>query len=278
MSQSRVANKYRLTSWQWLFLATIGFLWLAPVLPLAIQSLAFQWHWPDLLPEVWWLTAREQARLPIGWDYIFSPYSHLYEAFMNTLIIGVSVTLITLIICLPAARVLAKYPFKLKPQIELLFSTPLLLPEIALALALLIPFIRLDISGGYTGVIIAQLVPTIPYMIRILTSAYSGIRIQYEEQARLLGASSLQVFRYIQLPLLIPGIIAGCLFTFLVSSNIFLITFLIGQGSIETLPTLLFAKISGGAMDATAAGLTLVVMLPGVLFLLAVERHIQEIN
>lgn len=271
-------SKYSVARWQWLFLAVVFFLWLAPVVPLAIQSLAFQWHWPDLLPETWWLDAREQSRLPIGWDYIFSPYSHLYEAFINTLIIGFSVTIITLLVCLPAARVLAKYQFKFKSQVELVFSTPLLLPEIALALALLIPFIQMEFSGGYIGVILAQLVPAIPYMIRILTSAYSGIRVQYEEQARLLGANNMQVFRYIHLPLLVPGIIAGSLFTFLVSSNIFLITFLIGQGSIETLPTLLFSKISGGAMDATAAGLTLVIMVPGVLFLLAVERYIQEIN
>lgn len=278
MISYKAVNKHAVTRWQWLLLATICFLWLAPVIPLVIQSLSFQWFWPDLLPEVWWLDVRDQSRLPIGWDYIFSPYSHLYQAFINTLIIGTGVTLITLLVCLPAARVLARYEFKFKPYIVLMFSTPLLLPEIALALAILVPFINLDLSGGYIGVILAQLIPAIPYMIRILTSAYSGIRIQYEEQARLLGANSFQVFRFIHLPLLIPGIIAGCLFTFLVSSNIFLITFLVGQGSIETLPTLLFSKISGGAMDATAAGLTLIVMVPGIIFLLAVERYIQEIN
>ena len=58
------------------------------------------------------------------------------------------------------------------------------------------------------------------------------------------------------------------LFAFLVSTNVFLLTFFLGQGEILTLPTLLFSEISGGALDATAAGIALIVTLPGLVLLI----------
>jgi putative spermidine/putrescine transport system permease protein len=50
----------------------------------------------------------------------------------------------------------------------------------------------------------------------------------------------------------------------------------LGQGKIITLPTLLFSKISGGTLDASAAGITLIVTLPGVILLIISERFIKE--
>jgi putative spermidine/putrescine transport system permease protein len=72
--------------------------------------------------------------------------------------------------------------------------------------------------------------------------------------------------------MLLPGVIAGSLFTFLVSTNLFLLTFLLGQGKIITLPTLLFSKLAGGALDPSAAGIALVAALPGIALLLVSER------
>ena len=137
-------------------------------------------------------------------------------------------------------------------------------------------FIRLGLAGTYWGIIIAHLIPTIPYMIRMLTAVYQGLGREFEEQAAVLGASRLQILRMVTVPMLMPGVVAGSLFTFLVSTNIFLLTFFLGQGSIVTLPTLLFSKISGGNLDPAAAGLTLIVSLPGIVLLIISERFIKE--
>ena len=249
---------------------------LGPIIPVIIQSFAFQWHWPDLLPRVWWWSVRADSTFPLAWDYVLSPYSHVFEAAGNTLFISLSVTLLALILCLPAARVLVSPHFKWKTQILSLFTLPLIVPEMALALAFLAVFIPLGLAGTYTGIIVAHLIPVLPYMMRVLVSVYQGLNPAVVEQAQLLGASRWQRLVHITIPLLLPGILAGCLFTLLVSSNIFLITFLVGQGRVETLPTLLFSKIGGGALDATAAGLTLIAMIPGFILLLATERHIRD--
>jgi putative spermidine/putrescine transport system permease protein len=71
--------------------------------------------------------------------------------------------------------------------------------------------------------------------------------------------------------------LGGCLFAFLISSNVFLLTFFISRGGIETLPTLLFSRLSGGgSLDAISAGIALVVSLPGLALLVITERFIKD--
>lgn len=273
---SSVALNNQLSGFQKIYLVLIAGFILGPFLPLIIQSLAFRWAWPELLPGTWWMEQREVSRMPLAWDYVLSPYSRILEATINTVLIGGIVTVICLAICLPAARVLARESFRGKSGFEFFLSLPLIVPEAAIGIALLMIFIRMGIAGSYAGIIIAHLIPTIPYMIRMLTAVYQGLGKDFEEQAMILGASRLQVLRLVTLPMLLPGVVAGALFTFLVSTNIFLLTFFLGQGKIITLPTLLFSKIAGGTLDASAAGITLVVTLPGVILLIISERFIKE--
>lgn len=273
---SNTAASTQLSPFQVAYLLLIAGFIIGPFLPLIIQSLAFRWAWPDLLPGTWWMEQRAKSPLPLAWDYVLSPYSRVWEATLNTVLIGSIVTVICLAICLPAARVLARQSFRGKSGFEFFLSLPLIVPEAAIGIALLMIFIRLGIAGSYTGIIIAHLIPTIPYMIRMLTAVYQGLGKDFEEQAMILGAGRWQVLRLVTLPMLLPGVVAGALFTFLVSTNIFLLTFFLGQGKIITLPTLLFSKISGGTLDASAAGITLVVTLPGVILLIISERFIKE--
>ena len=276
MARRRTNGYSGLSPFQKFYLAAVAAVILGPFLPLVIQSFSFQWDWPHLLPTTWWWTAREGSFLPQGWDYVLSPYSRVWEATVNTVFIGLVVMVLSLIICLPAARVLARESFRGKSGFEFFLTLPLIIPESAIGIALLMIFIRLGLAGTYWGIIIAHLIPTIPYMIRMLTAVYQGLGREFEEQAAVLGASRLQILRMVTIPMLMPGVVAGSLFTFLVSTNIFLLTFFLGQGSIITLPTLLFSKISGGNLDPVAAGLTLIVSVPGIILLIISERFIKE--
>jgi putative spermidine/putrescine transport system permease protein len=250
---------------------------IGPFIPLLIASFAFRWTWPDLLPSRWWWEARGTSRLPQGWDYVFSPVSRVFESTGNTIMIALLVTLVCIVITLPAARVLARERFRGKSLVEFFLLTPLIVPDIAVGLGILVTFIQLGLAGTFTGIILVHLIPTIPYMVRVLTSVFQGLSRDYEEQARVLGASPLRTLWHVTLPMILPGIIAGGLFAFLISSNIFLLTFFIGQGRIETLPTLLFSRVSGGgALDAVAAGVALIVLIPDMVLLIVTERFIKE--
>jgi putative spermidine/putrescine transport system permease protein len=269
-------SKY-LSRFEKMYLIVVSLFVAAPFIPLLIASFAFRWTWPELWPSEWWWQARPTTRLPLGWDYLFSSASRLGEATLNTIFIALCVTVLCLLISLPAAQVLAYEKFPGKSLLEFFLLTPLIVPEIAVGLGILLVFNYLGWSGSYLALILAQLVPTLPYMVRVLTAVFQRLSRDYEEQARLEGATSLQAFWYITLPLISPSVVAGCLFTFLISSNLFLLTFFVGRGQIETLATLLFTSVrGGGALDAVGAGIAIVASLPGMALLFLLERLVKE--
>jgi putative spermidine/putrescine transport system permease protein len=270
-------DRQRLSPFQRFYLIFVSVAVMGPFVPLVIASFAFRWNWPDLLPSSWWWEARKTARLPLAWDYVFSPVSRVLESTLNTVVIALIVTVVCLLVSLPAARVLARENFRGKSFVEFFLLAPLLVPEIAVGLGVLITFIQLGLAGSYVGIIIVHLIPTIPYMVRVLTSVFQGLSKDYEEQARVLGASPLKTLWFVTTPMILPGVLAGGLFAFLISSNVFLLTFFVGRGKIETLPTLLFSKVSGGgALDPVGAGIALIVSLPGIILLVLTERFIKE--
>ena len=247
-----------------------------PFTLLVIASVSFRWAWPDLLPSSWWWQERGDARLPLAWDYVFSPVSGTLTALLNTVLIAVVVTVLATLICLPTAQALAT-GVPGSRVVEFFLLTPLLVPEVAVGLGVLVLFSQLGLAGSYTGVVLAHLIPTVPYTVRVLTASFQGLDRDLEAQARVLGAGPFRTFWSVTLPLVLPGIVAAGLFAFLVSSNVFLLTFLVGRGEIVTLPTLLFAKLSaGGVLDPVAAGLALLASLPGVALLLVLERTLDR--
>ncbi|MEP3246573.1 MAG: ABC transporter permease subunit [Sneathiella sp.] len=266
-----------LSLWQRVLLFFLLAMIAGPFIPLMIASLAFRWGWPDLLPTIWWWEKREVARIPLAWDYIFDPVSRVLPALQNTIIIAILVTALALVVAIPAARVLARQKFRGKPLMELFLAAPLIVPEIAVGIGMLLIFLQFGMQGNLAAIVLAHLIPVLPYMIRVLTSIYGELDTGMLDQARLLGANRWQVFLYVELPLILPGILAAALFSVLISTNIFLLTFYMGQGQVDTLATLLFAKISGGgSLDPVSAALTLVITLPGLLFLAVTHRTLRE--
>ena len=254
-----------------LVLAVLAFA--GPFIPLVIASVSFRWTWPDLLPSEWWWQVRGEVFRPVAWDFVFSSALNAGDALLNTVGIALAVTLLASLLCLPAARVIATERFPGRSALEFFLLTPLIVPEIAIGLGMLVLFIQLGLAGSVVGIVLAHLIPVIPYTMRVLISAFQNLGREVEAQARTLGASPWQVALYVTLPLILPGLAASALFAFLISSNLFLLTFYVGRGQVETLPTLLFSKLAGGgALDPVGAGLALLASLPGVVLLIVLER------
>ncbi len=258
-----------------LSLFLLGFV--GPFIPIFIASIAFRWGWPDLLPSIWWWERRDSLSTPLAWDYIFDPVSRVLPALGNTVLIAISVTILASLLSVPAARVIARKDFAGKTLIELYFLSPLIVPEIAVGAGILLIFLQVGLYGSLVGIVIAHLIPVLPYMFRMLLNVYSELDEKLIEQAALLGARKWQIFMHIELPLILPGLVASALFAILISTNIFLLTFYVGKGQVDTLATLLFSKISaGGVLDPVSAALTLMITLPGILFLLLSHRMLNK--
>jgi putative spermidine/putrescine transport system permease protein len=237
---------------------------LLPFLPLVIWSFAHGWRFPDLLPQIWSTKA---------WIYAISPTSGVLHSFGVTTLIAASTTLLSALVGVPAGRALGLHRFRGKTLVTLLLLAPALLPGLAVVFGLHGLFLRLGLAGTIPGVILAHLIPVLPYMTLIMAAVFARFDPTFEAQARTLGATPFQTFRSVTLPAILPGLLTGALFAFLVSWSQYLLTLAIGGGRVQTLPLLLFSFASAGRNDMTAA-IALLYILPGVLILALTARQI----
>lgn len=250
--------------WHWLALGLMALAVLLPLLPLLLWSFAFRWAFPSLLPAEWSLRP---------WRYIAAPESQVGLALANSLALGVVVTLLAALIGLPAGRALGLYQFRGKRLVEFLILAPVIVPGLAVVLGIHVLFIRYGLSETFAGVALVHLIPTVPYMTLVMASVFANYDTQFEDQARVLGATPWRAFRLVTLPAIWPGVVVGALFAFLISWSQYVLTLLIGGGAVITLPLLLFA-FAGSGDNAITAALCLVFVAPAVLLLFFTSRYL----
>ncbi len=236
------------------------------MLPLPLWSLSGGWRWPDLLPQQWSVRA---------WSYVFSPTARALDALLTSLALSTLVTLATLAAGIPAALALGRYQFRGRTLFELLVFAPILTPPITVAMGVQVLFIRLGLTDTLLGVLLVQVVFSLPYAVLILASAFAGLGSEWEQQARSLGATNWRAFWHVTLPLLRPSLAVAALLAFLISWGQYALTLLIGGGKVFTLPLLAFvtARSSDPALAAASA---LLFIAPTLVFLVAANRNLDE--
>jgi len=256
--RARVATLFRNAA---LILLLLGLI--LPFAAFIINSLAFRWFYPQLVPNEWSLEA---------WNSVLN--DDLFEAFYNSVVIAVGVTIVSIIIGIPASRAMGLYQFKGKRFVEFLILAPTIVPGIAVAMGLNINFLRWNLAGEIFGVGLVHLVPVMPYVVLTLSGVFANYNPEYEQQARTLGAGPIRTFWYVTFPAIFPGLVVASLFAFLVSWSQYILTFLIGQGRVITMPVLLFTTIPGGK-NPNIASMSLVFIAPAVLILLLSSRYLS---
>ncbi len=239
---------------------------LLPFLPQVIWSFSHRWLFPSLLPTEWGLR---------GWSYVFSPGARLGRAIITSLTISATVSLLSILVGLPAGRALGLYRFRGKTLVQFLILSPAIVPAFAAAMGIHIQFIRYGLADTFFGVVLVQLIPTLPYVVLILGGVFSSYRIEVEEEARTLGANQLKVLWYVTLPSILPGVIVAGLFAFMISWGQYLLTLLIGGGQVLTLPILLLNFVNSG--DYTLASvLSLILIIPSGAILWYTSRYLTR--
>lgn len=195
----------------------------------------------------------------------------MVSAFSASVGLASVVTLLSLLIGLPAAYALVR----LKPPgaafLASLFTAPLLLPTIVLGLAILILFSGYGLLGTFRGLVAAHLVVTLPYAIRVLSTALSTLPIAIEEAAATLGASPFTVFRRVTLPMMRSGIIGTTALCFLVSFDEVVLSLFLTGPKITTLPVAMFHRVEQQA-DPMVASLSVLLVVLTLAVVLIVDR------
>lgn len=207
-----------------------------PFVPLILTSLSFGWRWPDVVPQAWSLRA---------WEYVVND-GRTWQAVGISLWIALIVTAINIVLAVPAANALMRYPVRGRWLFEAIIFAPIIIPPFISVMGIHLTFLRLGLTETVLGVVLAHIAPTLPYMFRAVMISYQTLSTDWEDQARMLGAGAMPRFFHVVLPHLLPGILAGASLSVLISLSQYLITFIIGAGQVVTLPILLFPFISGG--------------------------------
>ncbi len=153
--------------------------------------------------------------------------------------------------------------------ITALLMAPLVFPAVVIAVALLQFYTLIGVRGTFGALAAAHLLITLPYVVRSILASLSGVDPALEEAARTLGASGWAAFRKITLPLIRPGLVAGGIFSFIVSfDNVPVSIFLVSVRQ-TTLPVKIFSAVEHGIDPGIAAVSTLLIVMTGLGLVLA---------
>jgi putative spermidine/putrescine transport system permease protein len=238
---------------------------IAPLLLFVIYAFSQRWFYPQPFPTEWSTT---------GFERLLSS-SRTYQSLITSLGIASAVSLLSLAVALPAGRALGLRTFKGRQFAWLMLFLPTVVPPLAIGMGLNILFLQIGLAGTVLGVMLAHLVPTLPYAVFILSGSFSNYDENYEHQALSLGASRLRIFLTVTVRLIAPSLVVAGLFGFLISWSQYLLSLLIGGGRVITLPMLLFSTVSGNN-PASIAALSLLFVTPPVLVIAFTARQLTQ--
>jgi putative spermidine/putrescine transport system permease protein len=165
------------------------------------------------------------------------------EPTLNSLVIALGASALTMLLVVPAAFGYVRYRFRGKALVNLLMMAPLIVPHVVSALAYYGFLGRARLTGTHLGVIVAHGVLAVPVAFLVITATLKGFDRNLERAAMSAGAGPLRTFFHVTLPVLRPGMLVGALFAFLSSFNEAVVVIFIGGRQAATLPKKMYESI-----------------------------------
>ncbi len=173
------------------------------------------------------------------------------DAARTTLLLAAGSTVVSTALGTLLALGLAGARFPGRRAVENALIVPMVLPDIVMAVALLLCFHTLREAAGWLApglgtMILAHVTFQIPFVTLVVRARLTGFDPALAEAAGDLGATRWQVFRHVRLPLLWPGILAGALLAFTLSLDDFVVSFFTGGPGATPLPVLIYSSVKRG--------------------------------
>jgi len=206
----------------------------------------------------------------LEWFALLTETEALHQATVNSLIIALSVAVLATTLGLFAARATTRFTFPGQAGILGFIMLPLVLPEVIVAISLLIVLVQLGIPSSIWTIIAGHTLICVPFAIAILQGSFANMDRSLEEAAIDLGETPLSTFRLVTLPLVTPGIIASMLICFIISLDEFIIAFFL-SGNEPTLPVYLWGQLRFPARLPMVMALGTILVALSVLLLALAE-------
>jgi len=199
----------------------------------------------------------------------------LWESLAYSLIIAILATIISVVIGVLGGIGLKKFKFRGKKFIDTMIYVPIIVPEIVLAVAMLIIFMTLGIKLGMGTILIGHCTFCIPYAVVTIKGRISGDNDTLQEASMDLGANRVQTFWRVTVPSIMPGIMSSAFLSFTLSFDDVVMSNMLAGASQSTLPVLILSMNRTGVTPDVNAMTTLIVLLMvvGMLAINAFQRH-----
>lgn len=208
----------------------------------------------------------------LRWFGALATPSWSWPFFMSTVIAG-SATALAALVGVPAAWALSRCQFQGRELLKQVFIAPLFVPWVITGVALLIAFSRAGITGTFGSLVLGHVVISIPYLVRASLAGFEGLDVRIEQVAVSLGASRWQVFRHVVVPAVRPSIIAGAIFSFLMSFDNVAVSIFLTNPTLMTLPIEMLNFVQW-VMDPTIAAVSTAYLLLAVVALVVLDRWV----
>ncbi|MBB3019752.1 putative spermidine/putrescine transport system permease protein [Microvirga lupini] len=219
--------------------------------------------------------------LPAGWTtrWYTSAWSEfqLWDVLIVTFQVIGAVVFISGALGVTAAYALARRDFPGKRLLVLLFLLPLLIPPMTFGIPLATVLYQTGLAGTFWGVVAANLVPTVPFVILVMIPFIEQIDPKVEAAARVFGANTFKLFIYVLLPLLLPGILAALLLVLVRTIAMFELTFLVAGPTSQTLVVALYYAVFAAGVRAVQSidAMAVIYMVTTLVWLIIALRFVN---
>ncbi len=196
------------------------------------------------------------------------------QAFVNSLMIGLSSTALATALGTLAAIGLDRMKGRLRAIIMAVFLSPMIVPLIVAALGMYYFYAQLGLVGSMLGVILAHTALGTPFVVITVLSTLSGFDINLFRAGLIMGARPFRVFRQVTLPIIAPGVVSGAIFAFVTSwDEIIVVLFMAGPGQ-HTIPRRMWSGLRELISPSIISAATILILFSIVI--LFVMHHLQK--
>lgn len=237
-----------------------------PLLVVGTWAFTNVWRFPSVIPQ----------EFGLKFWYQTLARADVWSSITMSLTLATTVTVLSAIICLPAAYAFARLDFPGRDILFFSFLAGHAFPKFGLLVAIAGIFLQLNLIGTFWGVVLIQLVGTLLFMIWIPVAAFQAVDRRMEEAARDVGASPFRVFWSITLPQAGPTIAAALLLSFVGTFYETEGAWLIGAPQVRTLPVLMISFINNQPVIQFGAVLSVLLWVPSFIALLFARRVVNS--
>jgi putative spermidine/putrescine transport system permease protein len=239
---------------------------LAMIATVIIDSFATRWlgTWlPVGLTTKWYTSAWSEFQLS--------------QVLVVTFEIVFTVVLLAGLLGVTAAYAMARRNLPGKQVVMLLFLLPLLVPPITYGIPMATVLYQTGVGGTFWGVVLANLVPTVPFVVLVMIPFIEQIDPKVEAAARVFGAGTFRLFIHVLLPMLLPGILAALLLVLVRTIAMFELTFLAAGPTSQTLVVVLYYSVFAPGVRAVQSvdAMAVVYMVTTLIWLLIALRFVN---